>query len=120
MKNPNAAERVNAAVKGKDTLSDSDVSQLRNSLVVAAERFDENAAMFRAIADQGKTDPEGAQKACGPMVHWSACGPLADDFERQAAATRGLIDWIDGPDDEEHDGKVVETLTLTRQIAFQS
>lgn len=120
MNNPNGSERVKAAMRGKDSLADNDTSQLRNALSVAAERFTENAVMFRQIADLGKTDPDAAQKASGPLVHWTACGPLADDFERQAEATRGFIDWIDGPDDEEHEGRIVSDVVITRQIAFET
>lgn len=115
----NSAARIKAAIRGKDVLNDTNLSQMRNALVVAAERFDDNAAMFRQIADLGKTDPEAAQKASGPMVNWTACGPLADDFERQARDTRGLIDWIDGPEDEDYEGRTVAQLTITRQVTFE-
>lgn len=120
MTDMNTTARVKAAIRGQDALSETNTSQLRNSLVVAAERFDENAKMFRTVADLGQTDPDAAQKASGPMVHWTACGPLADDFERQARDTRALIDWIDGPDDGDYEGRNVALLTITRQITFEA
>lgn len=118
--NMNSDARIKAAIRGKDQLTENNLAQMRNALIVAAEKFDANAQMFRAVAETGKTDPEAAQKAIGGLMHWSACDGLASDFEKQATDTRGLIDWIDGPEDEEHDGRTVALLTITRQITFEA
>jgi hypothetical protein len=73
-------------------------SQLLNALSVAAERYDENAKEFRTLKPQ-LLEKEAADPAAVLLIHSSACDPLAEQFERQAADTRKLIGLFEGEDE---------------------
>lgn len=76
------------------------LSTLRNALVVAAERFDEDAKQFRdlqpQLEQQEKDDPERFR-----LIHSSACPRLAEQFDLQAKQTRELLDLFDERDELE-------------------
>lgn len=63
-------------------LTDSDLSTLSNICQTAAERFSENARLFREL-EQQKQPPEGAIVPVGP-----AAARLAKQFEKQAEEAR--------------------------------
>jgi hypothetical protein len=73
-------------------------SQLLNALSVAAERYDENAKEFRTLKPQ-LLEAETKASAEVRLIHSSACDPLAEQFERQAADTRKLIGLFNGEDE---------------------
>lgn len=117
MQNPNNTARVQAAIKGQDRLSGGEMHTLRHALVMAAEKFDANAEEFRGYEAFAKANPEAYAKGAGVMIHVNAYPPLIAQFEQQAAETRALIDWIDGPEELE-DGRVTENVVLVRTVTL--
>ncbi len=83
-------------------------SHLRNALVVAAEKFDENAKLFNLAADRTllvqleQIPAEGVE-----IVNVEAYHSLGNQFTRQADQVRALIALIDGGDDDEEDPAVL-------------
>lgn len=63
-------------------LTDSDLSTLSNICQTAAERFSENARLFREL-EQQQQPPEGTIAPTGP-----AAARLAEQFEKQAKEAR--------------------------------
>lgn len=71
-------------------LSERDKNTLANGLIVAAQRFDEDAKTFEqqkaASEAMLKEDPDAV-----PIFHPNGCDQLIRQFERQASDTRALL-----------------------------
>ena len=81
-------------------LSEGEMSTLTNALQVAAEKFDDNVQLFEAEAV--KIDEHMAEHpdAVVLMTGGAARG-FAEQFRRQAADTRRLLERVQGANDED-------------------
>lgn len=74
-------------------LSDLEFSTLSNCLRTAADKFTENAKQFRAL--KPKLEAQEADGKLTPLIHSSACEPLADQFDQQAKDALKLVEKLD-------------------------
>lgn len=82
----------------KLTLTDDQQSSLSNALLVAAEKYAENAKYFREIKPQlEKQEADNPERMS--FVHSSACDSMAEQFDRQAIEARKLMELIDEAED---------------------
>lgn len=116
MFDPNNTDRITAACKRGDDLSQGHLSTLRNALIVAKERYTEHRDEFQANADRCKAEPDFVKAHEGGMIDPSIYPRMATQFAQQAEDVQALIDWIDGPDDGEVQGREIDSLTITRRI----
>lgn len=98
-----STRRLSIAADSVTTLNEHYRSTLRNALVVAAEKFDANAAEFDAL---GKNGPP-AEGEVSLVPYGSGALRIAGQFRLQALDTRHLIEVLDGDDDAERDTAVL-------------
>lgn len=79
-------------------LNDSEQSTLSNALLLAAEKYEANAAEFRRMKPDLEADERDNPEAMR-FIHSSACDGLAEQFDLQAANTRALMEKIDELED---------------------
>jgi hypothetical protein len=82
----------------KLTLTDDQQSSLSNALMVAAEKYADNAKYFRELKPQLEQQ-EAAHPDRMSFVHSSICDSMADQFDRQAIEARKLMELIDEAED---------------------
>lgn len=115
MFDPNHKDRVAAALKGKDVLSGNVINTLTNALVVAKEQFEKNRKHF---ADQVAKldDPEFVKAHEGGMVSPTIYAPMERQFAGQVKEVQALIDWLEGPEEGEVNGREVAEVEISRTL----
>lgn len=74
-------------------LNEQEHSLLQNMIVLAADKYRENAQHFRDIKPQLEKD-EAENPDALRLVHSSICDGMAEQFDRQEADARALLDKI--------------------------
>lgn len=112
----NHQERLAAALKGKDVLPTNMVQALTNALIVAKEKFEENRQHMAAQVAK-LDDPEFIKAHEGGMVSPSIYAPMERQFAGQVKEVEALLEWLDGPEEGEVNGKEIEDIQIVRHIS---